>query len=565
MTTEKYGCRALAAILRGHGVERVMLCPGTRDLPLVMAFAREKGMICNTAVDERSAAFIALGQSIASGKAVAAVCTSGTALLNMAPAVAEAYYRCIPLIVVSADRPARWIDQADSQTIRQPGALANIVKRSYNIVAEAVTADARWCVERTLNDAVMTAMTGRPGPVHINVEIDEPISSETEVKEGEYRIIKRGETRMSLTEDARRDFASRMLGKKRVLVLLGGISPDDRLNRALNRLAGNGNVAVLAEPLANVGAGVRNIEATLCLLGESGRRELKPDLLITAGGAIVSGMAKKWLRECAPAEHWHVAEGDSVVDTYMCLTERIDMAPADFLRETAEVMRHGREYGGEGSDYGERWMKASEEAYIRTAEIVDGSEWSDLTAVKMISEMIPDGVNVQLSNGMTVRYHEWLSRRRAHRTDCNRGVSGIDGSTSTAIGVASVYKGMTVLLTGDMSAQYDIGALASWRLAGERFKMVVFANGGGNIFKYIKNTRDTAESERYLYNKVDTDWRMVCEAYGASVYEAYDAESLRRQCAMWLEENDRCSVLIVNTNADVNAKIMTELTKIKKI
>ena len=564
ITTEKYGCRAVAGILRGHGVRRVVLCPGSRDLPLVMAFAREEGMKCCTAIDERSAAFIALGQAIGSGEAVAVVCTSGTALLNMAPAVAEAYYRNVPLIVVSADRPGRWIDQADSQTLRQPAALTSVVKRSYNIVAEGEKDDERWYIDRIVNDAAIAATTGKRGPVHINVEIDEPLNKEAEVS-GEYRIIRRAETRMSLSDDDRKRLASEMLGCSKVLVLAGNMAPCDVLNRALMRLGENGNVAILTEPLANVSAGIRNIEATLSILGGEGREEMRPELLITLGGAIVSGLTKKWLRKGVKA-HWHIGEGDETMDTFKCLTERIDMKPADFFRETASVMRRGTVYGGENSDYGEKWREASKRAYNAVERGLEAAEWSDVKALNEIVKMLPGDANVQLSNGMTVRYYEWVSEQKAHRTDCNRGVSGIDGSTSTAIGAASVSKGMTVFMTGDMSAQYDIGALASLRLVepAGRFKMVVFANGGGNIFKYIKNTRDTAETPEFLYNSVDTDWKGVGEAYGMAVYEATDMTSLKEQGEEWMRESERSALLIVGSDAEVNAQVMINLVKSNK-
>ena len=560
MTTDKYGCRALAGILHGHGVEYAVLCPGSRNVPLVMAFAREQGLKCDTAVDERSAAFIALGHGIARGCAVAVVCTSGTALLNMAPAVAEAYYRNVPLIVVSADRPGRWIDQADSQTIRQRGLLDNIVKRSYNIVAEAEADESRWFIDRTVNDAVITAMSGTHGPVHINVEIDSPLNREVSGEES-YRIIRRAASRMSLSDEARNEISRRMLACRKVLVLGGCMAPNDRLNRGLIRLVGNGNVAVAAEPLANVSVGIRNIEAALCRAGKLGRESMVPDLLITLGGAIVSDTVKRWLRENAPAEHWHIGRTDNTVDTFKCLTERIDMEPADFFAEISVAMRREEIYGGEGSDYGASWARASDNAYMMLDQEKAKAGWCEISALDEMVKMLPPDANVQLSNGMTVRYYEWVSRRRAHRADCNRGVSGIDGSTSTAIGAATAYSGMTVLITGDMSAQYDIGALASLRLINPKgkFKMVVMANGGGNIFKYVKNTRGLAETEDYLYNSVDTDWNSVGKAYGMAVFEASDMESLGKQADRWVGTNVRSALLVVRSDAAKNARVMLAL------
>jgi 2-succinyl-5-enolpyruvyl-6-hydroxy-3-cyclohexene-1-carboxylate synthase len=167
----------LATLLASHGVKRAVLSPGSRNVPLLVAVSKEPSIETEVVVDERSAAFMALGMASISGCPVALVCTSGTALLNYAPAVAEAYYRHIPLVVVSADRPHCWIDQDDSQTIRQQGALASIVKASYDISADAVTPDDDWYANRVINDALINATTGCKGPVHINMQINEPLGN----------------------------------------------------------------------------------------------------------------------------------------------------------------------------------------------------------------------------------------------------------------------------------------------------------------------------------------------------------------------------------------------------
>ena len=561
-TSEKYGCRAIAGILSGHGVDRAVLCPGSRNLPLVISFTREKEFKCSTAIDERSAAFVALGQSLVSGNAVALVCTSGTAMLNMTPAIAEAYYRGVPLIVISADRPERWINQADSQTIKQAGTLSNIVKRSYNIVAEANSEDEKWYVDRCINDAIITALSGKRGPVHINIEIDEPLNGEAEMEE-DYRIIHRAYTKMSLTDVERHKYAKRLLGSKKILLLSGTMSPNDRLNRVIDVLSKNGNIAVVAEPQANISSGISNIDGTLCVLGKIGREKMRPDLLITIGGAIVSGLMKKWLRKQSCVEHWHIGEGDDTIDTYKHLTDRIDMPPADFFEEIICEINKGKAGSVTESAYSEQWQKSSDRAYELFEQMKESLGWCDVTAIDEVVKKLPKEANVQLSNGMTVRYYEWICRNRAHQTDCNRGVSGIDGSTSTAIGASSVYDGITVLFTGDMSAQYDIGALASIRqiTQSEKFKMVVMANGGGNIFKYIKSTRESDVTDKYMYNTVDTDWCSVGRAYGMAVYEASDMSSLKSECQKWIEESKHSAMLVLHTDAKKNAEAMTALVK----
>ena len=176
LTTDKESCRILVSLLEKHGVGEAVVSPGSRNAPLMMALNASRSIRCTVVIDERSAAFIALGKASVTARPVALVCTSGTALLNYAPAVAEGYYRKVPLIVVSADRPVEWIDQDDSQTLRQYEALANYVKGNYNIPAECNAGTQQWYVNRMVNDALISATSGRQAPVHINIQLDAPLS-----------------------------------------------------------------------------------------------------------------------------------------------------------------------------------------------------------------------------------------------------------------------------------------------------------------------------------------------------------------------------------------------------
>ena len=187
-TTDKEVCNILADVVIAHGVRRAVLSPGSRNAPLLVALARREEIDKYVIVDERSAAFVALGMAQQLGEPVMLVCTSGTAVLNYAPAIAEAYYQKLPLIVVSADRPKEWIDQDDSQTIRQFEVLSQFVKKSYDIPARCNDDIARWYANRIVNDAMIEAMSGRKAPVHINVQLDEPLAGLSEY-EGSQRVI----------------------------------------------------------------------------------------------------------------------------------------------------------------------------------------------------------------------------------------------------------------------------------------------------------------------------------------------------------------------------------------
>lgn len=203
-------------------------------------------------IDERSASFIALGMSVQSGAPVAVVCTSGTALLNYAPAVAEAFYRRVPLVVISADRPEEWIDQDDSQTIWQQDALAPYVKRSCDISARIDFPNGPWWTNRIINDALLEATSGRRGPVHINVRLDNPLNSFSEHTPGTARVIDELSTRSELPVAEARALGSRLASPRRIMVIAGFNAPDEKLNRALAKMAGLPNVVVLTETLANL-------------------------------------------------------------------------------------------------------------------------------------------------------------------------------------------------------------------------------------------------------------------------------------------------------------------------
>ncbi|MDE7351068.1 MAG: 2-succinyl-5-enolpyruvyl-6-hydroxy-3-cyclohexene-1-carboxylic-acid synthase, partial [Muribaculaceae bacterium] len=181
INTSNVYCRQIVELIRAHGVQTAYCSPGSRNAPLILAMEACGEIKKRVVIDERSAAFQAYGCALVERCPVALVCTSGTAVLDYAPAVAEAYYSGVPLIVVSADRPSEWIDQDDSQTIRQFGVLRNIVKGSYDVRAipegsgMEYTSRMRWNINRTVNEAMLKALEGKPGPVHINVQLSDPL------------------------------------------------------------------------------------------------------------------------------------------------------------------------------------------------------------------------------------------------------------------------------------------------------------------------------------------------------------------------------------------------------
>ena len=555
-TTDKPAARTLSELLAAHGIERVVVSPGSRNAPLVMALTRNADLECSVVIDERSAAFAALGMSLQSGKPVAVCCTSGTALLNYAPAVAEAFYRQVPVVVISADRPEEWIDQDDSQTLWQQDALAPYVKRRCDISARLDFDNGAWWVNRTVNDALLEAVSGRPGPVHINIRLDAPLNRTVEAPEGHERVIREIEPTGELTTARSRELGTLLASPHRVMVVTGFHVPDFRLNKALGKMAALPNVAVLTETISNLHNPlfVSRIDSTLCRLGKAEREAMAPDTVITLGGALVSRHVKEWMRSLPPeTEHWHVGVSHTTIDCFKHLSLRIEMQPAIFMRQLASAMQIHRSE----CDYAETWRKAAAEAAAIHCLKVKSAPWCDLKALAMIFDRIPPTWNLHLSNGTPIRYAQLMDCSRIHRSDCNRGVSGIDGCTSTALGASAIYRGVTLLISGDMSFQYDIAALSS-QLMSPRFKMIVMCNGGGGIFRFIGATRDLPELDRYLSVGTNLPLRGLCEAYGIRYDEASSEPELDKAFAAFAAETHRPALLAIHTDGALSARVLRD-------
>lgn len=553
MNTSSKISRCLVDLLEAHGVKHVVASPGSRNAPLLIALSASE-LDVKMVTDERTAAFVALGIASISMQAVAIVCTSGTALLNYAPAVAEAYYRRLPLIVVSADRPMEWIGQDDSQTIVQPGALTNYVKRSYDIPVGNAK-DNLWFANRVINDALLEATNGRKGPVHINIQLGEPLGELTDDPSEPQRIVRLLEPAPSMPVAQVRELGRSIASPCRVMIVCGFLPPDKTLNRALNRLADLPNVIVLTETIANLhgNAFIGNIDATLAGIKLDALAEMRPDVVISTGGAIVSRHIKQFIRNTPVREHWHVGRIDDTVDCFRSLTLRVEMEPATFFAQLASAMQPHRQ----PSDYAHRWTIARDRAISLTQAYCAKSPWSDLRAFATLMPLIPRGWNLQLSNGTSIRYAQLFGNYTYHRCDCNRGVSGIDGCTSTAIGASLAYRnGVTLLITGDMSALYDIGALGIANIPA-RFKMIVLNNEGGGIFRFISSTKQLPMREEMFCVPQSPSWQSLAEGFGLKYFEADDEQQLRKTFKDFANEYSAPAILLIKTPGELSGDILT--------
>ena len=554
LTTDHEICQMIVSVLKAHGVKHVVLSPGSRNAPLLVAFARDCDIKKYVIVDERSAAFVAAGIAQQCNAPVALVCTSGSAVLNYAPAVAEAYYQRLPLVVISGDRPIEWIDQNDSQTIRQNGVLANVVKRTYDVPAACGSDVERWWVNRMLNDAMTMTKRAPQAPVHINVQLREPLCGEAQRSLHKERIVTDVAVERKVDNASMKHFANAIIGGLKIMVVVGMCKYDQKLNTALSQLAQLPNFVVLTETISNLHDSrfIPTIDRTFQAVPYAERSEYAPDVLITFGGALVSRMIKQYLRKFSAAEHWRIGIEENLIDTIQNMTSIIDIEPAQFFGQLAESVAGTHNIA---SDYAQKWKRAESEAALRHAKYIDSIEWCDLKAFSHILPSVPADYNVQLSNGTTVRYAQLFDTPNIMKSNGNRGVAGIDGSTSTALGVSLADTSHnTVLITGDMSLSYDLNGMASQYNSG-RFKIIVMCNGGGGIFRFIKGPSDLPELESCFEVSRDLPIDKYAAAFGFDYFCA-DSEQMLESVLPIFWSNNEASILAVYTPKEKNALIL---------
>lgn len=539
----------IAQILYRSGVRHAVVSSGSRSLRMVRAVADNANIEVRMIVDERVAAFSAIGISDCTSRPVALICTSGSAMLNYSPAVAEAYYRGIPLIVITADRPADVIDINDGQTIRQFHALDNIAKASIDIDATTPCSEADF---DEINRVISIAMSPRKGPVHINLHLEEG-----------YGFIKdesTGYEKAAVTPDVirRHEYLSASelsgLSRKKILIFLGQMHPDRDISKSVRQLAGHDNIVVVAEAVSNCSGGniIDDIESIIGRVKDY-PEIFNPEIVITLGKTSpVSRRFKEWLRNIGDYRHWRVNDRKEPEDTYYHLDKTIVAGDDMFLKYLTDNLPAAE------ISYSQPWLNLKADAQTIKKTLISNSPWSDISAIDTILEHLPEGYNIQCSNGMSIRYLSLIGTA-GHPLYCNRGVNGIDGSTSTALGFSSVAEAPTLLITGDMSALYDISALYSGQLS-PAFKMVIMANKGGEIFRMVPATRDYENREEMLCHMPDIKWENVARSVDMEYYEASDNGILCRVLPRFFCDSTRASLLVINTPAG-NSRIYSDIIK----
>ena len=543
MYPKKELAQIIIAACRQFEIQTVVISPGSRNAPLTIGFSNHEDFETLSIVDERCAAFFALGIAQQTQKPVALVCTSGSALLNYYPAIAEAYYSQIPLVVISADRPAHLIDIGDGQTIRQENVFQNHILYSANLKEF----DAKNSV-KVLSKA-FSLLRQVKGPIHINAPFNEPLY-ETIATMNDFRFIAE-ESDLQDTIDYE-NLASQWNSAKKKMILVGVHSPNAALEILLDKVADDPSVLVFTETTSNLynKRFVNSIDNLIFNLTEEEFTSLQPDILLTFGGMIVSKKIKKFLREYSPKEHWHVNELRAF-DTYQVLSKHLKIDSHSFFKHFCRLVDYDNK-----STYESRWTHHKQRIREKHNHYIKTAPYSDLKVFEQVLKVIPDFSEVQFSNSAIIRYSQLFEMNSTITVFCNRGTSGIDGSTSTALGAAYATQKPTTLITGDLSFFYDSNALWNNYIPSD-VRIIIINNSGGGIFKIIPGPKKST-ALKYFETPHCLTAEHLCVMFGFEYSTAHNLKTLAEEVVGFYDKSDKPKVLEVFTPSDQNDLVLKE-------
>ncbi|ALM07238.1 2-succinyl-5-enolpyruvyl-6-hydroxy-3-cyclohexene-1-carboxylate synthase [Sediminicola sp. YIK13] len=552
---------------KANGINNIVISPGSRNAPLTIGFSEDPSFNCYSVVDERCAAFFALGIAQQSKKPVALLCSSGSALLNYYPAIAEAYYSDIPLVVITADRPPHKIDIGDGQTIRQENVFQNHIGYSANLKLDIRNTNAigiadsegspQASIQEYNEEQLLKAFTivfQDKVPVHINVPFEEPLYGVVEkpMTSTIGAVIKEQE---SLLVDDLDHFTQLWNTAKRKMILVGVHDPSHEVQQLLDSVANDPSVIVFTETTSNLHHPnfFGSIDSIIAPIEKSKNKEklfeeLRPEILLTFGGLIVSKKIKAFLRKFTPEQHWHI-DPKKANNTFFCLSYHFRVNPLRFF----EVFNRG--LVAPPSNYFSFWERIKKGYQVKRQEYMEQIPFSDMLAFYHIFKNIPIGYQLQLANSSTIRYAQLFDLDPSLHVFCNRGTSGIDGSTSTAIGASIIHKDPTLFISGDLSFFYDSNALWNNHIRPD-FRIIVLNNEGGGIFRILPGQEDTQNFETYFETVHQMDASHLCKMYQMEYQMAENEQELGAELTSFFGKSDKPKLLEIKTPRVLNNKIL---------
>lgn len=577
--------QTVVQLFKLRNIKHIVISPGSRNAPLTIGFTQDPFFECYSIVDERCAAFFALGMAQQTQKLVAVVCTSGSALVNYFPGVTEAFYSQIPLLVLSADRPKHLLEIGDGQTIMQNNVFGKHVLYSTNLKLDVkdehgipneesipILKNVENRVERFLGlqkdiqdfneieiQKAINVAEQQLGPVHINIPFDEPLYELIEELNIKLKPLKRELKTTKLDDFQIKNFAERWQNSERKLVLVGVNYPNSIDDYVINELANEDSAIVLTETTSNLHNAqfFPGIDKLIMPLSEDELSQLQPDLLVTFGGMIVSKRVKAFLRKFKPKEHWHI-HPNRAYDTFFSLSAHIPYNPNVFFNAMLPKVTHHKK-----SEYKNFFLRIRQNRRTKHTEYLQQIPFSDFKVFDLLLNSLPKQIVLQVGNSSTIRYTQLFQLPKSIEVFCNRGTSGIDGSTSTAIGCAVSHEKQTVFITGDLSFFYDSNALWNNYIP-KNFRIVVINNQGGGIFRILPGHKNTQNFDTYFETTHQLQAKPLCNLYGFEYQKALDETSLKRALTSFYRAGKKPKLLEIFTSRTENDEILLNYFKFIK-
>lgn len=574
--------QTVVTLCKTHNIRHIIISPGSRNAPLTISFTHDDFFKCYSIVDERCAAFFAMGIAQQTNEPTAVVCTSGSALLNYFPAVSEAFYSRIPLVVISADRPKCLVSIGDGQTIKQKNVygshvfksvnlkldlrnlqpktldkntsvLKNLKKEDYLLSQQKIQSKNENKIHKALNAAIINS-----GPVHINVPFDEPLYDRVEALTISPKPFKLVNSVAYISDKVLEECRDIWNKANRKLILVGVLPPNSISQKWLDALAKDDSVIILTETTSNLHHEdiFPGIDKLISPFEGDDFVKFQPEVLLTFGGLIVSKRIKKFLRQYNPKTHWHV-DLYNANDTFFVLDKHIKLEPNAFLEKLILPSKTIV------SNYKPSWLKVRAHRRKRHDAYLEEIPYSDFTVFDSLLKSLPEKSQLQIGNSSAIRYAQLFQVREDITVFCNRGTSGIDGSTSTAIGAATASKERVTFITGDLSFFYDSNALWNNYIP-KNFRVIVLNNGGGGIFRILPGHKNTENFDTYFETKHQLNASQLCQMFGFEYLAVENQKDLDSELNNFYEDSKQPKLIEVFTPSTINDEILLNYFKFIK-
>jgi 2-succinyl-5-enolpyruvyl-6-hydroxy-3-cyclohexene-1-carboxylate synthase len=549
----------IAELCAAKGLTNAVLCPGSRCAPLALAFSRHEKITTRTFTDERSAGFVALGMAQQKQTATILLCTSGTAVYNFSPAVAEAYFSEVPLVIFTADRPAEWIAQHDGQTIYQAELFGKHVKKFFQLPQDYDHADSKWAINRIVNEAINLASQEPRGPVHINAPFREPLYPQKDeaTTYTQSRIIEEHKASFTLSADQKEKIKNDWPKYNKILIVAGQHDHDEQLLEKLNNIVKEHKIPIAGDIISNTHEIEKSIRHADLFLGQASadiKKSLQPDLLITYGKSVLSKNLKLFLRKHLPAAHWHIQAGGMVADPFHSTTSVFKTTPLAFFHYINTLTREENFESQKQNNYENLWEIEERKALRTLGDFFPQPEFAELELVNEILKNLPVSCNLHLANSMSVRYANFiglLSNQHDVKVYSNRGTSGIDGCSSTAVGHSLSNDRPNILLTGDLAFFYDRNAF--WHnYPLQNLRIVVLNNHGGIIFKMIDGPSTLPESDEYFVTRQKLNAQKLCEEFDFNYLKLDSKRKLKNLLKDLFDFDGKTKILELESDTTLN-------------